>query len=377
MKWRLLSAIGLVSPYGVSALIRFGCSQLVTQRFDPLATPGQISPHVHQIIGGDAFNLTMHPDNDLPNLSTCTTCRFKEDLSNYWTAVLYFRHTNGSYIRVPQIPNHVTGSPNGGMTVYYLQRSGTNRRVSAFPKGFRMITGDPLLRSRKVLDPTSAEAWSTSFRCWESTGFFDPSNRYPPGVGEFDTVHLPNKACAGGIRSNIFFPACWDGKNLDSPDHRSHVAFQSGEVNPSIGAIAHNGPCPSTHPVSVPIILYEIYWDTRPFNSMWPKDGGQPFVLSQGDPTGYGQHGDYLFGWEGDSLQRAMDNCLDGFGTPESCRELTVLSDAEINRCVQKTRVDETVEGEYLRELPGCNPLQTGPEPAKPIAPCVPTPPKA
>ena len=42
----------------------------------------------------------MDPKNDLPALSTCTTCKFKEDASNYWTAVLYFKHQNGSYIRV-------------------------------------------------------------------------------------------------------------------------------------------------------------------------------------------------------------------------------------------------------------------------------------
>ena len=36
-----------------SALIRFGCSQLVVERLDPLVTPGMNpSPHLHQIIGG-------------------------------------------------------------------------------------------------------------------------------------------------------------------------------------------------------------------------------------------------------------------------------------------------------------------------------------
>jgi len=42
----------------------------------------------------------MDPKNDLPAMTTCTTCRFKEDKSNYWTAVMYFKHPNGSYIRV-------------------------------------------------------------------------------------------------------------------------------------------------------------------------------------------------------------------------------------------------------------------------------------
>lgn len=29
--------------------------------------------------------------------------------SNYWTAVMYFRHENGSYKRVPQYPNAQLG----------------------------------------------------------------------------------------------------------------------------------------------------------------------------------------------------------------------------------------------------------------------------
>ena len=75
----------------------------------------------------------MDHDLDLPTLSTCTTCRFKEDLSNYWTAVMYFKHSNGTFFRVPQKANHYTGDPNGGMTIYYIQPP-TNEKVTAFPK---------------------------------------------------------------------------------------------------------------------------------------------------------------------------------------------------------------------------------------------------
>lgn len=51
MQWNSLVALALVAPS--HALIRFGCSQLVVDRIDPLVNPGLApSPHLHQIIGG-------------------------------------------------------------------------------------------------------------------------------------------------------------------------------------------------------------------------------------------------------------------------------------------------------------------------------------
>ena len=73
--------------------------------------------------------------------------------------------------------------------------------------------------------------------------------------------------------------SCWDGVNLDSPDHRSHVAY------PESGTFEGGGPCPKSHPIKIPQVLYETIWDTRGFNdkSIWPEDGSQPFVFSTGD----------------------------------------------------------------------------------------------
>lgn len=76
---------------------------------------------------------------------------------------------------------------------------------------------------------------------------------------------------------------CWDGVNLDSPDHKSHVAYPVG------GTFETGAPCPSTHPVKIPQLFFEIMWDTRQFNdqSKWPTDGSQPFVFSMGDQYVY------------------------------------------------------------------------------------------
>lgn len=43
-----------------SDFIRFGCSQLVVERVDPIVNPGVLfSPHMHQIVGGNSFNVTV------------------------------------------------------------------------------------------------------------------------------------------------------------------------------------------------------------------------------------------------------------------------------------------------------------------------------
>lgn len=43
-----------------SDFLRFGCSQLVIERTDPIVNPGVVfSPHLHQIVGGNSFNVTV------------------------------------------------------------------------------------------------------------------------------------------------------------------------------------------------------------------------------------------------------------------------------------------------------------------------------
>jgi hypothetical protein len=52
MKWTSIFATATFLSRS-NALIRFGCSQLVVQRLDPLVNPGLVpSPHLHQIVGG-------------------------------------------------------------------------------------------------------------------------------------------------------------------------------------------------------------------------------------------------------------------------------------------------------------------------------------
>uniref|UniRef100_A0A0W0G5L6 Carbohydrate-binding module family 1 protein n=1 Tax=Moniliophthora roreri TaxID=221103 RepID=A0A0W0G5L6_MONRR len=119
--------------------------------------------------------------------------------------------------------------------------------------------------------------------------------------------------------------------------------------------------CPSTHPVQLPLLFLETYWDTTPFDNEWQEGSGQqPFVWAMGDPTGFGYHGDYMMGWPADTLKAAMAQCNDASGQISACPVLTSRSEQEMNDCAVPNRVEEDLGG-WLTELPGCNPIYKGP----------------
>jgi hypothetical protein len=83
----LLAAVAQAAPqFGGSqgfTMLRFGCAQNVIDRIDPLVNPGQApSPHMHQVVGGNAFNITMQ-STDISKLASCTTCGYSEDVRQY------------------------------------------------------------------------------------------------------------------------------------------------------------------------------------------------------------------------------------------------------------------------------------------------------
>lgn len=135
-----------------------------------------------------------------------------------------------------------------------------------------MLAGDPGLRS---YNGNSLAQQAVSYVCLNYNG----QSPQTPGI--------PNTNCPNGLRSQIFFPSCWDGVNLDSPNHKDHVAYPDR---------MDNGACPPTHPKRLISIFYEIIWKTEEWSGQWwHADGSHPFVLSMGDPTGYGFHGGWSF----------------------------------------------------------------------------------
>lgn len=113
------------------------------QRADPVISPGQLSQHVHQIFGSDAFA----PGVSYQSLqgADCTTVGDASgngnaaDKSNYWHPALFMEALDGSgYIRVPT---------NGHKMYYKNAGTGTQRQPFEFPQGFRMVAGNPFMRA--------------------------------------------------------------------------------------------------------------------------------------------------------------------------------------------------------------------------------------
>ncbi|KAI0505997.1 WSC domain-containing protein [Xylaria bambusicola] len=312
----------------VDAFWRLPCaSPVVVQRADPIEDPNAVSKHVHTVLGSNAFNFTMNYHDT--QAATCSTCKAVEDLSSYWVPSLYYHAENGSFISVEQV---------GGALIYYLQRSDPNDPNAAeglipFPEDFRMVAGTR--ENRNFTD--SPEQRAVSFVCLGTEG---PA-----------TYELPNRNCPGGLRTQLIMPSCWDGKNLDSPDHKSHMAYPSG---------IDNGVCPKSHPKRFITMFYEVTWSVDEFKDQWYGDQ-QPFVFSHGDETGYGYHGDFINGWDIPTLQKAINECNAESGVIEECGAFTLREDDDMKSCKIMPRVNESVKG-VLSALPGCNKIQAGPE---------------
>lgn len=306
----------------VDAMFRFDCfNNLVVDRADPITSVGTAAGHLHAVSGGNGFSL--NADGDAMRNSSCTSCPIGADLSAYWVPQLYVKYKNGSGFGL--VESH--------QIVYYEPRGSKGEKVIAFPPGLKMLAGDPTLRS----GGDSIEQRAITWVC------IDYKNSHPEQQG------IPNFKCPHGLRGQVNFPMCWDGKDLDSPDHKSHVAYAEG---------LDGGACPKGFQKMVKI-FYEAFYSVDKYDDEW-VDGKHPFVLSNGDPTGFGFHGDFLNGWDVQVLQDAVDQCADkNFFNSGECPPLkaTFNDKPPAKRC---TRQPEIVEPTHnIPKLPGNNPVTT------------------
>lgn len=224
-----------------------------------------------------------------------------------------------------------------------------------------MISGDTRQRNFTLPIPDPPESfWTTNdttqsalaqkaigFNCLNYTKGFATE-------GSLEYHYIRNKTftdenCPDGVRAELLFPSCWNGKDLTSANHKSHVQFPE---------LVQTGACPPGFPVRLPVLFYETIFDVKQF-----KDYPGRFVLANGDATGYGYHGDFIAGWDPDLLQNALQVCNSTSGMQEECPLFTIQGEKNTTSCsmtLPERLEDDDTHGPRS-SLPGDHPIYAGP----------------
>ncbi|MFE2064768.1 DUF1996 domain-containing protein [Streptomyces sp. NPDC059467] len=236
--------------------------------------------HFHDYIGNQSNN-AFASDQDLANADT--SCADKGDKSTYYWPVL--RLQNGKQERDADKPGGGTEG-NAGQIVTAKQVTLTfegnpTSKVTEMPRLLRIITGDA---KAFVNGPKNANA------SWSCTGFEDRQlkDKYPLCPSGSDVVRT------------FRFQSCWDGRNIDSANHRTHVAFEGPD-----------GSCPEGFK-AIPQLVQRIVYDVAAPSL---QDGGRTVPLFAVDSfpeqlhKPVTDHGDFINVFD-ESLMRDMVDCI-------------------------------------------------------------------
>ena len=231
---------------------------------DPIVYPGQPgAAHMHQFIGNPSTN-AYSTFESMRAAQASVRCELHNDTGGYWVPTLH--KPDGTLVPVKQT------------FFYYRGPAG----VAQMPQGLKMLAGGNTLQPP---NPSGSQR-SLSWACSDSSPFYTQ----PP-----DCTSL-NKF----FRAHIHFPSCWDGWRLDSPDHRSHMAYPT------------SGRCPSTHPVRIPKISYHVVYNLQ-------NGKGTYLSSDHGAPGGTTLHADFWNTWDQVVLQKAVTKCINA---DRSCKRL-------------------------------------------------------
>jgi hypothetical protein len=266
----VLAAVGL-PPQPASAIpqnqavFSVKCDLTHTAPDDPIVFPGQPGrSHLHAFFGNGSIDADTTTRSLVGAASSCHNGMGEVDKAGYWVPGLL---DGGRAVR---------GAPGEHRIDAYYTVLGKNLPVRPMPFGLRMIAGDA-----KATRPQPLQV--TSYDCV----------RFPNG-GEITNRFSVMPTCPAGsyLSARIMFPSCWDGRNLDSPDHKSHMAYPVRER------------CPVSHPVSLPVLSFRVRWkDVRgvPSPRLSLASGGQ-----------FSMHADFWNAWSPSAMQWLVTNCLNG-----------------------------------------------------------------
>ena len=251
---------------------------------DPIVLPGQPgASHLHYFFGNDSTNATSTLATLKAGGSTCRGGAI--NLSAYWQPAMIDASNSTA------IPARVA-------IVYYKNggRGVAAADVRSMPQGLRMVAGNP-----KATD-AGAPYGPAEFKCDGNAVVGDDWRAFPNPRGPHSIPSLADCGVGHEIWASVVFPQCWDGVNLDSPDHRSHMAYFP--IPNSFG-----GKCPPDHPVALPEIVVSVLYPVRlgdsPSRWRLASDMYDPAL-----PGGYSLHADWFGVWRPEIVDTFVTKCI-------------------------------------------------------------------
>jgi Domain of unknown function (DUF1996) len=266
---------------------RFLCTPSHEAFDDPIVYPGQPGrAHLHQFFGNTGANAS----STYASLRTTgdSTCGNRLNRSAYWIPAMM--NGKGRVVR----PDYVA--------IYYKRPPETSidcqRQAQAcvpLPRGLRFVFG------YDMLNMSAGATGAAYFNC-------DGPTATP---GHYGTIAEAAKNCPAGNRLGavIHAPSCWDGRNLDSPDHRSHVAY------PQYVGQAY-AQCPTTHPMMIAAFTLGAWYsvdDDLDHSGTWGDRLDSWHFSSDaamGKASGSTFHADWWGAWDDDVMAMWTDACI-------------------------------------------------------------------
>ena len=254
--------------------VRLTCGTSHHAYDDPIVAPGQTgASHLHTFFGnaGTDADSTYQSLRDEPGGSTCAGGAVNK--SAYWFPSLIDGSSNSVVEPTLAFVYYKTG---------YWGQDG--RDIQDIPNGLRMISGDAT--------GNSADDPFVGWACETHNGDGVPLGTIRSGMS------IPQCGANDLLVLRVTFQQCWNGRDLDSPDHKSHMAHPNFQ-----------GQCPSTHPVLLPQVQINVSWNMGQggSNSLYVAND---MMLPPGSPAGLGGHADFFEAWDPASRSTFVENCL-------------------------------------------------------------------
>jgi hypothetical protein len=282
---------GAIPKSGVPDIVgafRFICGAGQLSYDDPIVYPGQPGKaHLHQFYGnlaadGNSTFKSLRENGD----STCNSSGTQDgtgaaaNRSAYWMPAML--DGKGNVVKPNYVVIYYKRLPDSDSRCHPESNPAAWGRCITVPNGLRFIFGYDMITGK----PPTGDQY---FNCKDGTA----------GIYNSIPAAAPNCPPGSKLLAIIQAPECWDGKNLDSPNHRDHVSYRQKS----------DGKCPTTHPFLMPRFTLTADY------SVLEGDDLMRWKLSSDEmhpelPAGSTYHADYFEAW--DPFVKAMwtDHCI-------------------------------------------------------------------